>query len=112
MNDSRAPSTTAVTSVTGKGLEVLTEPLEDCYSVHPILNLLAADIHVHPERLRGLIAAYANDWPQLLGKADLWVYGHTHLAADFFKSGCRVVSNPCGYPNQNTGFDPGFLIEM
>lgn len=59
-----------------------------------------------------LIAAYANDWPELLDKADLWVYGHTHVSADFLKSGCRVVSNPRGYPNQQTGFDPDFLIEL
>ena len=59
-----------------------------------------------------LIAAYANDWPELLAKADLWVYGHTHVSADFLKNGCRVISNPRGYPNQQTGFDPDFLIEI
>ena len=59
-----------------------------------------------------LIAAYANDWPELLDKVDLWVYGHTHVSADFLKNGCRVVSNPRGYPNQQTGFNPDFLIEI
>ncbi|MOA19590.1 hypothetical protein D3C78_1399840 [compost metagenome] len=59
-----------------------------------------------------LVAAYANDWSDLLGKADLWIYGHTHVAADFFKEGCRVVSNPRGYPGQNTGFNPDLLIEL
>jgi predicted phosphodiesterase len=59
-----------------------------------------------------LIAAYANDWPELLANADLWVYGHTHVSADFLKNGCRVVSNPRGYPNQQTGFNPDFLIEI
>ena len=68
--------------------------------------------HVGDEHPESLIAAYANDWPELLGKADLWVYGHTHVAADFPKNGCRVVSNPRGYPNQKTGFDPDFLIEI
>jgi predicted phosphodiesterase len=59
-----------------------------------------------------LIAAYANNWPELLGKADLWVYGHTHLAADFVKGGCRVVSNPRGYPTEETGFEQDFLLEI
>ncbi|QVW25573.1 metallophosphoesterase family protein [Pseudomonas hormoni] len=68
--------------------------------------------HVGDELPEHLVAAYANDWPELLGKADLWVYGHTHVAADFLKGGCRVVSNPRGYPNQSTGFDPNFLIEI
>lgn len=68
--------------------------------------------HVGDDHPGHLIAAYANDWPELLVKADLWVYGHTHVAADFFKNGCRVISNPRGYPNQNTGFDPDFLVEI
>lgn len=66
--------------------------------------------HVGDDHPGHLIAAYANDWSELLGKADLWVYGHTHVAANFFKEGCRVVSNPRGYPGQNTGFDPDLLI--
>lgn len=68
--------------------------------------------HVGDEHPEDLIAAYANDWPVLLGKADLWVYGHTHVAANFTKCGCHVVSNPRGYPGQNTGFNPDFLIEL
>ncbi|RON55930.1 metallophosphoesterase [Pseudomonas frederiksbergensis] len=72
----------------------------------PALDHVADDLPAH------LIAAYANDWPELLGKADLWIYGHTHIAADFLKRGCRVVSNARGYPNQQTGFDPDFLIEL
>ena len=66
--------------------------------------------HVGDDHPGHLIAAYANDWSELLGKADLWVYGHTHVAANFFKEGCRVVSNPRGYPGQSTGFDPDLLI--
>lgn len=72
----------------------------------PALDHVADDLPAH------LIAAYANDWPELLCKADLWIYGHTHIAADFLKRGCRVVSNPRGYPKQQTGFDPDFLIEL
>lgn len=72
----------------------------------PTLDYVGDDLPVH------LIAAYANDWPELLDKADLWIYGHTHVAADFIKNGCRVVSNPRGYPNQKTGFDPNLLIEI
>jgi predicted phosphodiesterase len=72
----------------------------------PALDYVGDDLPAH------LIAAYANDWPELLGKADLWIYGHTHVAADFLKNGCRVVSNPRGYPNQKTGFDPNLLIEI
>ena len=72
----------------------------------PVLDHLGDD---HPGHLA---AAYANDWSVLLSKADLWVYGHTHVAVDFSKEGCRVVSNPRGYPGQNTCFDPDLLIEL
>ncbi len=72
----------------------------------PTLGYVADDLPTH------LVAAYANNWPELVGKSDLWVYGHTHVSADFLKNGCRVVSNPRGYPNQQTGFDPDFLIEI
>lgn len=72
----------------------------------PALDFVGDDLPAH------LNAAYANNWPELIAQADLWVYGHTHIAADFLKHGCRVVSNPRGYPNQQTGFDPDFLIEL
>lgn len=59
-----------------------------------------------------LNAAYTNDWPRLIEKADLWVFGHTHQAVDVELAGCRVVSNPRGYPNEQTGFDPFFEISI
>jgi predicted phosphodiesterase len=72
----------------------------------PVLDYVGDELPAH------LIAAYANDWKELVGKADLWVYGHTHVSADFLKNGCRVISNPRGYPSQHTGFDSDFLIKI
>ncbi|WP_395598882.1 metallophosphoesterase [Pseudomonas sp. A1437] len=72
----------------------------------PVLDFVGDDLPAH------LIAAYANNWPELVAQADLWVYGHTHIAADFVTRGCRVVSNPRGYPSQQTGFDPDLQIEI
>lgn len=72
----------------------------------PALEHVSEDFPAH------LIAAYANNWPELLEKADLWIYGHTHIAADFVKGGCRVVSNPRGYPSEDTGFDQELLIDI
>ncbi len=72
----------------------------------PTPDYLSEDVEGH------LAAAYANDWSDLLGKVDLWVYGHTHVAASFTKNGCLVISNPRGYPGQRTGFDPDLVIEL
>jgi len=68
--------------------------------------------YLSEEHAGHLAAAYANDWSDLLGKADLWVYGHTHVAARFTKNGCRLVSNPRGYPGEHTGFVPDLIIEF
>jgi Icc-related predicted phosphoesterase len=59
-----------------------------------------------------LNAAYTNDWHSLIEKADLWVFGHAHQAVDVVLTGCRVVSNPRGYPNEQTNFDPFFEISI
>lgn len=59
-----------------------------------------------------LTAAYTNDWPWLIQQADLWVFGHTHEAVDVELGGCRVVSNPRGYPNESTGFNASLEIEI
>lgn len=59
-----------------------------------------------------LNAAYTNDWPSLIKKADLWVFGHTHERVDVELAGSRVVSNPRGYPGEVTGFNDAFEIEL
>ncbi|MEW7374975.1 metallophosphoesterase family protein [Pseudomonas putida] len=59
-----------------------------------------------------LTAAYTNHWPELVEKADLWIFGHTHRSVDMMVGRCRVVSNPRGYPGEKTGFNPGFEIEL
>ncbi|SOS36177.1 Ser/Thr protein phosphatase [Pseudomonas syringae group genomosp. 3] len=55
-------------------------------------------------------AAYYNRWHALVEKADLWIFGHTHRAIDAMFGQCRVISNPRGYPNEETGFDPGKIV--
>lgn len=59
-----------------------------------------------------LNAAYSNAWPHLIEQADFWIFGHTHHAIDVDLGGCRMISNPRGYPNEFTGFDPFFEIEI
>lgn len=59
-----------------------------------------------------LAAAYYNHWDDLVAKADVWIFGHTHHAVDTILSGCRMVSNPRGYPGERTGFASDFVIEI
>ena len=59
-----------------------------------------------------LCAAYTNCWHALVEKADLWIFGHTHRSVDVTVGRCRVVSNPRGYPYENTGFDSNLVISF
>ncbi|MEB0027738.1 metallophosphoesterase [Pseudomonas sp. MH9.2] len=59
-----------------------------------------------------LNAAYSNHWPNLIEKADMWVFGHTHRAVDIELTGCRLISNPRGYPGEETGFQAGFEVQI
>jgi predicted phosphodiesterase len=59
-----------------------------------------------------LNAAYSNHWPELIEQADVWIFGHTHHAIDTTLVGCRIVSNPRGYPGEETGFRADFTIDL
>jgi hypothetical protein len=74
-------------------------------------------IRVRPRSpvLRAVAGAFASDLTDLMGaeRASVWIYGHTHRAADLEIRGTRVVSNPRGYPHEPvSGFDPGLVIDL
>jgi len=70
---------------------------------------------------------YASDWltpafvshlpEELFEVPALWVHGHTHTSFDYRRQGCRIVSNPRGYPGTNEGFENSafnvdFVVEI
>ncbi|MCC5797632.1 MAG: metallophosphoesterase [Methylophaga sp.] len=56
---------------------------------------------VHPNFGINLISgAFMSDCDQLVEKADLWVFGHTHANVDMYIGKCRLVSNQHGYSNE------------
>lgn len=74
---------------------------------HCPIQEVAGDGHVGH-----LGAAYFNQWHDLVSRGDAWIFGHTHHAVDTVVSGCRLVSNPRGYPGEKTGFSSEFIIEI
>lgn len=52
------------------------------------------------------------DLSSLMGRAALWIHGHTHTAFDYVVSGTRVVCNPRGYPEEATGFAAERVVEV
>ena len=57
-------------------------------------------------------AGFIVDLEPLMGRAALWVHGHTHSAFDYQVAGTRVVCNPRGYPGEPTGFRPGLVVTV
>jgi predicted phosphodiesterase len=63
--------------------------------------------------LRAVAGAFASDLSELMGPPALWVFGHTHRAADLAVAGTRVLSNPRGYPKQPVAeFDPALAVDL
>jgi 3',5'-cyclic AMP phosphodiesterase CpdA len=64
---------------------------------------------------RALAGAFASDLTWLMGgdRVEVWIFGHTHRAADLDVRGTRVISNPRGYPHEPVlEFDPGYVIDV
>ena len=52
------------------------------------------------------------DLDEMMGRADLWIHGHTHTAFDYQVRGTRILSNPRGYADESTGFTMGRIVEI
>jgi predicted phosphodiesterase len=52
------------------------------------------------------------DLEAMMGRAALWIHGHTHTRFDYRVRGTRVVCNPRGYPGEPTGFQPDWTIDL
>jgi predicted phosphodiesterase len=80
---------------------------------------------VHPKYGADLTnAGFSSDLMPLMGKAALWVHGHTHTSFRYRVAGTEVVVNPCGYPHnksiadpqqlrfENADFNPRLVVEL
>jgi len=81
---------------------------------HPITTGSMNPAHAHAPA--AIDAAYYNAWEHLFfepfAPVDLAIHGHTHFAVDYMVNRTRVISNPRGYPGQDTGFKPELVIEI
>lgn len=59
-----------------------------------------------------LTAAYCNAWHGLVMQSDAWIFGHTHHAVDVHLGSCHLLSNPLGYPGEETGFYAAKIVEF
>ena len=56
--------------------------------------------------------AFVSDLTPLMGKAALWIHGHTHDSFDYEVAGTRVICNPKGYLDENRSFRPDLTITV
>jgi predicted phosphodiesterase len=52
---------------------------------------------------------FVSDLTPLMGKAALWIHGHTHTSFHYSVNGTEVVANPCGYLQNKSIADPALL---
>ena len=58
-------------------------------------------------------AAFYSDLDVLVGKADVWISGHSHSNLDTMIKNCRLISNQPGYPSEKVeGFSSDKIIEL
>lgn len=58
-------------------------------------------------------AGFWSDIEDVVGLADLWIYGHTHDCLDKIVNGTRVVANQQGYPRERVnGFRPDKVVDI
>jgi hypothetical protein len=72
---------------------------------------------VHPRFADSPVsAAFVSDCTALMGRAALWIHGHTHDSFDYVVDGTRVICNPRGYcpkgVKENPDFDPEFCLDI
>jgi predicted phosphodiesterase len=72
---------------------------------HP--GSIAPKFATHP-----LNPAFVSNLEDLMGRARLWIHGHTHCAVDYTVRGTRVVCNARGYPGEQTAFVPDLVVEI
>lgn len=56
--------------------------------------------------------SYASDLDDIVGRARLWISGHTHSSFDMEINGTRCICNPKGYFHENPDFNPNLVLEI
>ena len=99
--------------------------LEECFR-RPHLGSTVVVTHFAPTpqsiaarfRESSINASFVSDLTKKIQawQPDLWLHGHTHDSFDYRLGRTRIVCNARGYAkggvNENSSFDPGFIIDL
>jgi hypothetical protein len=56
-------------------------------------------------------SGFVSNLDDLVKKAELWFYGHTHCNEDMMIGKCRIISNQKGYPREKAAGEP-YRLEL
>ena len=75
----------------------------------PSYNLIHQNFHNY--EFEKYNSAYASDCDDIVKKAYLWIYGHTHKASDIILYNTRCICNPHGYiyDENKSGFTSNYF---
>ncbi|RKZ95626.1 MAG: serine/threonine protein phosphatase [Gammaproteobacteria bacterium] len=61
-----------------------------------------------------IATGFLSEIDDLVAKADVWIYGHTHSNLDTKIGKCHLVSNQVGYPHEDlpSSFRPDWVLEV
>lgn len=79
-----------------------------------ISHFLPHPIAIAPQFQNSSLNSYfCRDMTEYMGWEGLWVYGHTHSAADFLEGATRLISNPRGYRGETPRpYDQQVIVEI
>ena len=97
--------------------------LESLVMQHPDTNFVVVSHHA-PHQLSIADAyidqyhdngCYASDLSNLIldhQNIRYWLHGHVHQPKNYMIGDCEIISNPVGYPDQDTGYNPFLIKEL
>jgi predicted phosphodiesterase len=83
----------------------LAEPFDGKTVVVTHHGVNSRSVH-HQYGTDSLNAAFSSDLSSLMGRATVFVHGHTHNSFYYEDNGSQVIVNPCGYPRNSSSQDP------
>jgi predicted phosphodiesterase len=78
---------------------------------HHAPSALSVNPAKKPDAISASYASCLDDFI-LRTPVDLWIHGHTHRSVDYQIGRTRIISNQRGYPGEDTGFDPAYVVTL
>ena len=79
---------------------------------HHLPSLLSCHAKYAGDSANHYFASEYKDTIETYDNVPLWIHGHSHSPADYTIGKTRVLANPRGYPNEDSGFKESIITEI